>query len=124
MPFSEGLAERVRKVLHSRNGIVEKRMFGGIAFMLNGKMCCGVLKDDLVVRVDPTNQDAMLKERGARPMDFTGRPMKGYLYINPGGCDTAALLRKWLDRAIRFTESLSAPSQRSKRRSNRSKRSA
>ena len=77
MAFNEKLAERTRKALQGKGEITEKKMFGGICFLLRGKMCCGIMKDVLVARVDPKESAALLKMPGVRPMDFTGRPMKG-----------------------------------------------
>jgi TfoX/Sxy family transcriptional regulator of competence genes len=79
MPYNDELADRVRFALRERDGISEKKMFGGICFLIKGKMLAGVTKDDLMVRVGADNHDRLLEEKGARLMDFTGRPMKGYL---------------------------------------------
>ncbi len=106
MAFDEKLAERIRRALASQRGLAEKRMFGGLAFMLRGNMCCGVLGDDLVVRVGPIAHEAELKRPHARVMDFTHRPMKGYLYIAPKGVATAASLRSRLKPALAFVATL------------------
>ncbi|HLD77884.1 MAG TPA: TfoX/Sxy family protein [archaeon] len=82
-------------------------MFGGMAFLLDGKMFCGVLKNDLVARVDPAD-GTLLKKPGTRPMDFTGRPMKGFLYIGPRGTKTDAALREWVERCATFARTLLA----------------
>ena len=87
MAYSEALANRIRGVMGNRR-ISERKMFGGLCFLLQGKMCCGVLKDLLVVRIDPANSAALLKSPHVRPMDFTGRPMRGFLYVGPGACKT------------------------------------
>ena len=108
MAYDEKLADRVRKVLVRRKGITEKGMFGGLSFLLNGKMFCGVLKNDLVVRVNPDESGALLKKPHVRPMDFTGRPMKGFLYVSSGGYKTDKDLRKWIELGLDFVSSLSA----------------
>jgi TfoX/Sxy family transcriptional regulator of competence genes len=106
MPFDEKLADRVRRALAGERGLAEKKMFGGVAFMLHGNMCCGVLRDDLVVRVGPDAHAAQLKRPHARVMDFTHRPMKGYLYVAPKGTATTAALRSRLAPALAFVATL------------------
>ena len=81
-------------------------MFGGLSFLLNSKMCCGVLKDILVVRVNPEDSDTLLKKPHVRPMDFTGRPLRGLVFVGPSGYETDEALKKWLLKAVRFTASL------------------
>jgi len=102
MAYNERLAERIRKALGRRRNITEKKMFGGLSFLQNGKMLCGVMKDLLVVRIGPEEAAELLKKPRikphVRPMDFTGRPMKGFLYVEPGGCKSAAQLAAWMDR--------------------------
>jgi TfoX/Sxy family transcriptional regulator of competence genes len=88
--------------------LVEKKMFGRLAYLLNGKMFAGILNKDLVVRVGPEGHEAALKASHTRPMDFTGRPVKGYVYVSPGGTKTAAQLRKWLIRELDFSASVPA----------------
>ncbi|MEK7833638.1 MAG: TfoX/Sxy family protein, partial [Acidobacteriota bacterium] len=88
MAFSEKLADRIRKQLESENGVVEKKMFGGLAFMVNGNMSCGVVGEDLMVRVGPEAYESALAEPDAREMDFTGRPMKGMIYVTADGIRT------------------------------------
>jgi hypothetical protein len=103
--YDESLVERVREALAKRRGVVEKKMFRGVAFMVRGHMSCGIVGPSLMVRVDPTRERAMLRERGARPMDFTGRPMRGFLFVDPAGVAGAAALRKWVGRAVDFAAS-------------------
>ena len=105
MAYDEQLAERIRKSLARRRKITEKKMFGGLSFLQNGKMLCGVLNDLLVVRVSPEEAGKLLKKPHVRPMDFTGRPMKGFLYVEPGGCKSAAQLAGWIGRCTKFTSS-------------------
>ena len=106
MAYDENLAARVRKVLARRKAVAEIRMFGGLCFTLGGNMCCGVLKDDLVLRVAPVAATKYLAEPHVRPMDFTGRPMKNFLYVGHDGCKTASSLQKWIKRAADFASSL------------------
>jgi TfoX/Sxy family transcriptional regulator of competence genes len=105
MAYDEALAERVRKALATRRDVVERKMFGGVAFMVRGHMSCGILGSSLMVRVDPARESLLLRERGARPMDFTGRPMRGFLYVDAPGIARGAALRKWVGRAVDFAES-------------------
>lgn len=106
MAYDEKLAQRVRSLIVENKGISEKKMFGGIAFLLSGKMCCGVLKDDLVVRIGLEDYKCALSKPHVRPMDFTGRPMNGYVYVGQEGIRTARSLRAWLDKSIEFVTSL------------------
>jgi TfoX/Sxy family transcriptional regulator of competence genes len=106
MPFSERLAQRVRKQLVGQGGLAEKKMFGGLAFLINGNMSVGVLGEELVVRVDPAETDAALKEPGARPFDVTGRPMKGWLMVGGAGIKDERSLAKWTGRGVAYASSL------------------
>jgi TfoX/Sxy family transcriptional regulator of competence genes len=100
------LVERVARGLAKRGGVTERRMFGGICFLLNGNMVCGAVGDDLVVRVAATDYDAALAMPHARPMDFTGRPLKGFVYVAAAGWQSDAELATWLGRAIAHAASL------------------
>lgn len=80
-------------------------MFGGLAFMARGHMCCGLVENKLMVRVNPDDYDRLLNEPGAQPMDFTGKPMRGFLYVSPAGISTSSDLRTWVSRALDFAES-------------------
>ena len=93
MAYNERLAERVRQTLADRAGISERKMFGGIAFLLDGKMCVGVLNDELMVRSGTERYAEALKKTHARPMDFTGRVMTGMVYVSPTGVSRGASLR-------------------------------
>lgn len=105
MSYDEKLAQRVRALVHPRRKITEKKMFGGLAFLLGGKMFCGITKDELMVRVGPEQHAAALKRAHARPMDFTGRPMKGYVFVAQAGLKGAALAR-WVNMGADFAASL------------------
>ncbi|UVT18236.1 MAG: TfoX/Sxy family protein (plasmid) [Nitrospira sp.] len=106
MAFDQDLAMRVRRLLEKQDGISERKMFGGLAFLLKGKMFCGVLGHDLVARLGAEQAQSALKRSYVRPMDFTGRPMKGYVYVVPDGLKTDRALQTFLRHAIRFTSSL------------------
>lgn len=106
MAFDERLAERIRDLLASRAGVTEKKMFGGIAFMLHGNMTVGIVGTDLMVRVGPDQWAAALQRAHAREMDFTGRSMKGFVYVDGVGIRRADALRRWIDLGLAFTETL------------------
>jgi hypothetical protein len=106
MAYDAALAQRIRGIVASRKGITEREMFGGIAFMLDEKMFVGVIGDDLLARVGPEGNAAALATPHVRQMDFTGRPMKGYVYVGPKGIARAANLRKWLDACAAFVATL------------------
>lgn len=108
MPYDEKLTERVRNTLKPRRGIVEKKMFGGVAFMARGHMFCGIVEKDLMVRVGPKEYDAALARAHVREMDFTGRPLKGMVYVGSTGLRTAKQLQSWVERGLAFTRSLPA----------------
>lgn len=103
MAYNELLSDRVRLSLKSlKTGFEEKKMFGGVCFLVDDKMCVGIINNDLMVRVDPEYQDKFLAENGCRVMDFTNRPMKGYLYVSPEGVDLDEELDKWVKRCLDF----------------------
>jgi TfoX/Sxy family transcriptional regulator of competence genes len=106
MAFDPGTAERIRSLLTGQRGVVEKRMFGGIAFMVHDHMCVGISGGDLMVRVGATGHAEALAQPHARPMDFTGRPMKGFVFVSPAGYESDAALQSWLDRGLRHARSL------------------
>ena len=108
MAFDEGVAERLRAAMGALDGVSEKKMFGGIAFMLGGNMCCGVNGDTLMARVGPEQYEEALARPHARPMDFTGRPMKGFVYVAPQGFVSDDDLRCWVSLCRRFVASLPA----------------
>jgi TfoX/Sxy family transcriptional regulator of competence genes len=102
----EGLATRLRDLIGAEPGLAEKKMFGGLAMLLHGNMAVGVPGEALVVRTDPGQQEALLAEPGVRIFDLTGRPMKGWLLVDPAGCADDADLRRWVDRGIAYAKSL------------------
>src|SRR5688572_8005585 len=100
MAYDSALADRVTDLLTARRAPFEtKAMMGGLCFMVDGKMCVGVEKARLMVRLDPAVESEALTLRGCKPMDFTGRPMKGYVFVHPEGCSSEAQLRHWVDLA-------------------------
>lgn len=102
MPYDEKLAERIRKLLKGKRGLVEKKMFGGIAFMFKDKMFVGIAKNQLMVRVLNDKYEEYLKKPHVRLMDFTGRPLKGFLYIDADGFKTEKQLSAWIDAGIEY----------------------
>lgn len=104
MAFDERLAERIRVVLGERSDVEERRMFGGLAFMVGGHMSCGIVGSSLMVRLDPESAERLLSEPHTRPMDFTGRPMRSFLYVDPAALKTLAGLRRWIARAVEAAE--------------------
>ena len=106
MAFDEALADRVRDLLEPRAEVTERRMFGGIAFMVAGNMAVGVINDDLMVRLDPADAERALTEPHTRPMDFTGKPAKNMVYVDPSGTATDEDLGPWVDAGADFAASL------------------
>jgi TfoX/Sxy family transcriptional regulator of competence genes len=104
--YDEELAERVRRVLGSRTDVEEKNMFGGLAFMVRGHMACGLVGDTLMVRVSAADYGSLIDQPHVRPMDFTGRVMKGFLYVEPDGLAMPQQLRTWVNRSTAFADTL------------------
>ena len=105
MAYNLKLAERIRTQLEGLP-VVEKKMFGGVGFLLHGNMSCGVYKDDLVVRFGPEKQNALLKKPHAKPFDITGKPMKGWLLVEPAGVKTNRQLGAWVKTSVEFAATL------------------
>jgi TfoX/Sxy family transcriptional regulator of competence genes len=105
MAFDERLADRVRDALAGEEGVTERKMFGGLAFMVDGHMACGIVEDDLMLRLGTEGAEEALERDHVRPMDFTGRPMTGMVYVAPAGLRGPAL-RAWVGRAVAFARSL------------------
>jgi TfoX/Sxy family transcriptional regulator of competence genes len=99
-------AVRIREVLGDRDDVVEKKMFGGVCFMVRGHMAVGLTASDLMVRVGPDQWRSALAEPYAREMDFTGKSLKGFVFVDPAGWEKRRDLAKWVRRGIRFVESL------------------
>ena len=108
MAFNEELAERIRQGLARRKGIEEKKMFGGFGFLLNGNLLVGVWKDSLIVRLGPDEGDEALREPHVKEFDITGRPMKGWVLVEPEGVQHDNQLKGWIQRAVKFVRTLRA----------------
>jgi len=108
MAFDENLAERIRLALARKKNMDEKKMFGGVGFLLNGNMLVGVWKDSLTVRLGPDDGDEALLEAHVKPFDITGRAMKGWVLVEPQGVESDDLLNGWVQRAIKFVGKLPA----------------
>lgn len=106
MAYDEGLAQRVREVLAVEPGLTEKRMFGGIAFMLDGNMACAVTNDDMMVRVGTEGTDVLLAQPGVRVSDMAGKPMKGWLLVSADATAEDEDLAGWVGRGVAFARSL------------------
>ena len=107
MAYNEKLAERIRSEM---DGVpfIEKKMFGGIGFLVHGNMACGVHKDNMIVRVGPDKHEKLLKKKHTRVFDITGRPMKGWLMVEPEGCKTAKQVSAWTNEGVEFALTLPA----------------
>ena len=108
MAYDEGLAERVRSYLHSHHGVSEKKMFGGLCVLHDGNMLCGVLQDELMVRVGPDAWPELVKLPFAREMDFTGKSMRGMVYVASEGIAEDDELATWIEHALKFVAELPA----------------
>jgi TfoX/Sxy family transcriptional regulator of competence genes len=106
MAYNEKLAERIRRQLSDRTDVAERKMFGGLAFLVRGHMCCGVVGDELMVRVGPELYEAALKGKHAREMDFTGKPLRGMIYVAAPGLASAKQLARWIERGLQFVLTL------------------
>ncbi len=122
MPYSELLADRIRSALADRDDVIEKKMFGGIAFMVRGSMACGIVGNDLMARVGPERYEDALLRPHARLMDFTGRPLRGFVLVGAPGIRTDRALRKWIADTVTFA--LSLAKQRKPRKKKRARNSA
>lgn len=106
MAYSEKLAENVRAALAGHKGLSERKMFGGLCLLLRGHMTCGIVADKLMLRVGPAQYEKTLAMKHVTKMDFTGRPMKGMVYVRPEGLKTKSAVKKWVDLAAAFTLTL------------------
>jgi len=104
MPYNEQLANRIRDRLSDLPNVQEKEMMGGLAFMYNAKMCVGIIKDELMCRIDPAIYEVALEKRGCREMDFTGRAMKGWVLIDNEGMKNKKDFNYWIDLALAFNK--------------------
>jgi TfoX/Sxy family transcriptional regulator of competence genes len=105
MAYNEKLADRVRELISvSHKNVEEKKMFGGLCFMVNDKMCVGVESERLMVRFDPARQEELLEKEGCSPMDFTGKSMKGFVYVDIDALKTSRQLKFWMDLALEYNK--------------------
>jgi hypothetical protein len=105
MVYDEHIAERVRTLLANRTDVGERKMFGGLTFMIGGNMCCGINGDERILRLDPDREDEALAKPRTRPMDLTGRPMRGFITVQPDGL-TGDQLNRWVQETVARAESL------------------
>jgi len=115
MAFSEKISDRIREALVDIPDVEEKHMFGGLCFMVNGKMCIGINDDEMMCRIDPEKELEALDRAGCRKMDFTGRPMKGYVYVNKEGMKTKADFDYWVDLCLEFNQIAKASKKKGKK---------
>jgi TfoX/Sxy family transcriptional regulator of competence genes len=104
MAYNEKLADRVRVFFEDLPKVEEKNMMGGLTFMVNGKMCVGILKDELMARIDPDVYDSALERQGCREMNFTGKPMRGFVFVDESGTEGKKSLDQWLNLALEFNK--------------------
>ncbi len=103
MAYNEQLEDRINAILKKKRVRFEaKNMMGGLCYLVNDKMCVGITKDDLMARIDPSVYEASIKKKGCRPMDFTGRPMRGYVYVDEKAIEMEDDLETWIDLALEF----------------------
>ena len=115
MAYNEILADRIRELLVDHPEVEEKQMMGGVAFMVNNKMCVGVVKDEMMARIDPALYEEALEKPGCHPMDFTGKPMKGWVFISPEGIEKISDLKYWADLALSFNNQAKASKKKEKK---------
>jgi TfoX/Sxy family transcriptional regulator of competence genes len=106
MAYDEGLAYRIRDLLDEAPGLTEKAMFGGLSFLVHGNMSVGIIKEDLCVRLSKAENDEALSHPHTRPMDFTKRPMKGWIFVSPDGTADDSVLEYWVERGVAHARSL------------------
>lgn len=106
MAYDDTLAARVRDILSGREGVAEKKMFGGLTFMVGGHMCCGIAGKELMLRLGEPGAAGALGDANVRPMDFTGRPLKGMVFVTPDGCADDRALKRWVSKALDFVSTL------------------
>ena len=116
MAYDEDVARRIREAVSSQDGVSERKMFGGLCFMINGNMFAGVMGNELMLRIGAERFDEALSQPFARPMDFSSRPMVGMVYVAPGGFESDDALSSWLSQALAFAASMPAKAPGEKRR--------
>ena len=106
MAYDAKLAQRVRNALKSSKGVTEREQFGGVAFLIRGNVACGIIGDDMLLRVGPDRHDEAMKSKDAKPFSLTGRPSKGWILIRPAGLKSPATLKKWVHMGVDFAMTL------------------
>lgn len=114
MAFSEKLSNRIREAVADIPKVEEKYMFGGVCYMVNGKMCIGVVKDEMMCRIDPAIYEEALEKTGCREMVFTGRPMKGYVFVSEEGMKTKKQFDYWIRLCLEFNSKAKAAKKKKK----------
>ncbi len=115
MAFNENLADRTREIIaRTHKNVEEKRMFGGLCFMVNDKMCVGVEKERLMVRLDPAKYNEVIEKNGCKPMDFTGKIMKGYVFVDADVLNNQKELEYWINLALEFNKQAKASKKKKK----------
>ncbi len=109
LAYDQGLADRLQRALGATRGAVPRRMFGGLAILYNGRMACGIVDDDLMVRVDRADYEDLIKLPGVRPMDFTGRPLRGFVFVGRKAIADDRSLRAWVARGLASAKSPRKP---------------
>jgi len=114
MAYNEQLNDRIREALSDLPEVLEKYMFGGSCFMVNGKMCVGVVGDEMMCRIDHDVYDKVIEKVGCRPMDFTGKPMKGYVFVSNEVLKSNAIFNEWLQLCLDFNSKAKASKKKKK----------
>jgi len=118
MAYNQALADRVREIIvMTHDEVEEKKMFGGLCFMVNDKMCIGVEKHRLMVRIDPSGYEEALEKDGVEPMNFTGKPMKGFIYVNADALGSTKKLDYWVQIALEYNKIAKASKKKTRSRS-------
>lgn len=104
MAYNQTLANRIREQIQDLDGVEEKEMMGGLSFLLNGKMCVGIIKDEMMCRIDPELYEESLEKTGCHEMLFTGKPMKGWVMIDDSGMTNTAELKQWIGLAVDYNK--------------------
>lgn len=115
MAYNEKLSDRIREAMAHMPKVEEKQMFGGVCYMLNGKMCVGVVKNEMMCRIDPEIYEDVLKKKGCREMDFAGRPMKGYVYISEEGMRSKKDFEYWIGLCVEFNKKAKSSKKKKKK---------
>ena|SRR5688572_13013794 len=124
MAYNENLANMTRELIsQTHKNVVEKPMFGGLCFMVNDKMCVGVEKERLMVRLDPANYDEVMEKEGCKPMDFTGKVMKGFVFVDAEALTTKKKLEYWVKLALEYNKVAKASKRRSSKPKNNKNKS-